>query len=139
MQPGILELLGRMLPSLLLIVGGLLLVRRWSQRGRAGGEEAIRVLARTGVARNAAVAVLAYEGRRFLVGAGEQGVRLLAELAPDPRAFGVVAAAPQISEVHTDAVRDVALARPASPSRPWMGLVHRLQSMTVRTHPDAGT
>jgi flagellar biosynthetic protein FliO len=126
-DPSGLDVLGRMLPSLALIVGALLLVRRWAQRGgRALGDSGVRVLGRTAVTRNAVVAVVEIAGRRFLVGAGDQSVTLLSELDPAAPVGGPT--------IPLSAGTDVAPARPAMPSdRPWMGLIHRLQLMTVRT------
>ncbi|QBI21248.1 hypothetical protein ER308_17840 [Egibacter rhizosphaerae] len=74
------EVASRLLPSLALIVGALLLLRRWARRGAVQAGAGIKVLARTGLTRGASVAVVELGSRRFLVGASEHGVSLLAEL-----------------------------------------------------------
>src|SRR5262245_28547202 len=80
----------RLSVSLIVLVGGLLVVRRWSRNGgrpsrRLAGtvRTPIRVTGRAGITRHASVAVVEVGGQRFLVGAGEHGVNLLAEL-PTP-------------------------------------------------------
>ena len=121
-----------MVPALGLIIGALLLVRRWAARGGSpGGGEGLRVVTRTGLTRGAMVAVVDVDGQRFLVGAGDHGVTLLgARERPSPFDPPVVRAEGGVF----NAVSEPALRRPAS-DRPWMGLVSRLQRMTVRSHP----
>ncbi len=53
-----------------------------SRRGGAGRTPALRVTARAALGRAASVAVVEVDGRRFLVGAGERALELLAELEP---------------------------------------------------------
>ena len=115
------ELLGRLLPSLALIVGALLVVRRWAQRGTRGTGEEIRVRARAGLTRGAMVAVIEIGDQRYLVGASEHGVSLLGELGADALPTYVP------EEAATDAP-------PPTPDRPRMGPIDRLRDMTVRTH-----
>jgi flagellar protein FliO/FliZ len=115
------ELLSRLVPSLALIVGALLLVRRWAQRGSGGGNAGIRVLARAGLTRGAMVAVVEVGEQRYLVGASEHGVSLLSEV-PD-------------SELPEELLQDAAMDVPLPQlDRPRMGLIDRLRDMTVRTH-----
>jgi flagellar protein FliO/FliZ len=130
-----------------LIVGALLLVRRWAQRGGRMGAPAaaVRVVARTGLTRGAVVAVLEADGRRFLVGAADQRITLLSELdaaGDDPlvadanRQLSTTAAArssalpPALASALTPATER----RASTPDRPWIGLLDRLRAMTVRTH-----
>lgn len=80
-----LDVAGRLLPSMALIVGLLLLLRRWAQRGAQQAGAGIKVLARAGITRGASVAVVALGDRRFLVGASEHGISLLAELDDEQR------------------------------------------------------
>lgn len=124
------EILGRLLPSLAVIVGALLLVRRWARR-QGGATRGMRVVARTGVARGAIVAVVAVGSRRFLVGAGEHGVSLLTELDEDDLGGDPADGSPLSSDSPYSAATDTAAARTAGPR---MGLVDRLRAMTVRTH-----
>ena len=55
----------------------------WASR-RGGGTSAplLRVTARASLGRSTCVVVVEVDGRRFLVGAGERGPELLAELEP---------------------------------------------------------
>lgn len=126
-----LDVLGRLLPALAIIVGALLFVRRWARR-QAGPGNGVRVLGRTGIARGAMVAVVAIGERRFLVGAGEHGVSLLGELDPDDTPDAPEGAPPSALQQH--AATDPAAVRRPAVHGPWMGLVDRLRAMTVRTH-----
>jgi flagellar biogenesis protein FliO len=130
-----------------LIVGALLLVRRWAQRGgrMSGGPVPIRVVARTGLTKGSVVAVLEADGRRFLIGAADQRITLLSELDPDiddpivadaNRQLSAAAASrssalpPALASALTPATERQA----PTPDRPWIGLLDRLRMMTVRTH-----
>jgi len=84
-----LEVFARLLPGLVVIVGGLLAVRWYVGRGAAGAGAGVRVVGRAGLTRNAVVAVIETGGRRFLVGAGEQGVALLGELETEEQTVAV--------------------------------------------------
>lgn len=77
-----LDALLRLLPSLAIIVAALLAARWWLARNGGTGAVALRVTGRAPLTKGAAVAVVEVEGRRFLVGAGDGGVRLLCELPP---------------------------------------------------------
>lgn len=150
-EPTGLDLLGRLLPTLALLLGGLLLVRHLARRGGSGRPRGgVRVVARTGLTRGAVVAVVAAGRRRFLVGAGDSGVALLAELdAGDLESPPDVAGADAAAGVDgRDSGLPHALGVGLPPQamiaaraterrahhRPWTGLVDRLRAMTVRTH-----
>ena len=138
----------RLTVSLVVLVGGLLVVRRWSRGGRTGrrtggaGRVSIRIAGRAGIARGAHVAVVEVGRQRFLVGAGEHGVSLLAELPPSAES------APPPDTVDLADLDDVddrflgadgaadPLMDPSVSIQPRMGLVARLQRSTLRT---AGT
>jgi flagellar biogenesis protein FliO len=125
------ELIGGMLPSVLVI--GLLLfgLRRLNRRPAAGRRTTgLRVVERTGVTRGGLVAVVETDGRRFLVGATEHGINLLSELPARP-------ASADSEAIDLTTQRDTDVAPPIPDDRPWSGLVHRLQQMTVRTHVEA--
>lgn len=79
-----LELVVRLVLVSGVIVAGLLGLRHAQRRGMTarGGPE-LRVLGRTGLTKSSVVAVVAVDDQRYLVGASEDGVRLLAALAPD--------------------------------------------------------
>ncbi len=126
------ESLGRLLLSLGAIVGVLLAVRHWAQRGRRGSAgPGVVVLARGALSRSAVVALVEADGRRFLVGAGDQGVRLLTELAPEEPAPVEAVAPALVLDATTDGGSSSTLERPSDGR-----LLDRLRTMTVRTHVD---
>lgn len=133
---GELDVIGRLLPALAVIVGALLLVKRWARR-QGGPESGVRVLGRSGIARGAMVAVVAVGDRRFLVGAGEHGVSLLGELSPHDLGGTIADGRTAGLDLSSAAATDPAAnSRRLAATGPWMGLVDRLRAMTVRTHLD---
>jgi flagellar biogenesis protein FliO len=143
---------------LVLLLGGLVAAPALLRRARGATPDGIRVLGRTALHKQAVVAVVAVGERRLLVGAGEHGVQLLAEL--DPTAddtpqhrtdvpgdtLEVHRIAPSIDDrmdaVATTSTSAVASTLPAElaalplvgvPAGPGIGLVDRLRAMTVRT------
>lgn len=97
----------------------------WVRRLRAGAPAAgVRVVTRTALSRSSTLAVVEVDGRRLLLGAGDQGVRLLTELDPDDRTD----AAPG-----TEPAADPTAASPFH--GPRIGLLDRLRVMTVRSTP----
>ncbi len=141
-----------LLVVLLLVLGATPAILR---RRRSSTPEGLRVVGRTALARNTVVAVLAVGDRRLLVGSGEHGVTVLAELARDTGAAAWPDPTPRCSTTmpeadgRTDALVDTVLPPPVSapaerpsagpPSRgdatvePRIGLVDRLRERTVRT------
>jgi len=89
-----LALLGRVTASLVVVVVLALLAARLARRaGRGGGSAGLRVLERTGLSREASVAVIEVGGRGLVVGVTAQGVTLLGELTTGELAAAQVAAA----------------------------------------------
>lgn len=145
----------------LLVVAGLAVALVLLRRHRAATPDSIRVLGRTALHKNAVVAVIAVGEQRLLVGAGEKGVQLIAELDPagEPTGHSDLSAVVSLpasmttadADVGTDAFvdrttttdgtdLDDALAALAARSRPSpttagprIGLVDRLRELTVRT------
>lgn len=74
------EVILRLVLSTGVVVGGVLAIRWWSTRAAARSRGAIRVVARAGISRSSSVAVIDVGEQRFLVGAGEHSVSLLAVL-----------------------------------------------------------
>jgi flagellar biogenesis protein FliO len=136
--------LGRLVLSLGLIVGVLLLVRHWAQRGRIGIAQAgVRVIARSNLTRGAMVAIVESGGRRFLVGAADHGVQLISELDADEQPADPAAAPPATTTsplrlggggAFPGALSSFHMDGGTTPARPWTGLLDRLRAMTVRTH-----
>ena len=147
----------------LLLLGALVAAPFVLRRVRAAAPEGLRVLGRTALHKGAVVAVVAVGERRLVLGAGERGVQLLAELDPAESA-GQAAPGFTTSDISHDAGRTDAdryvtstdLGSPAaleallgppgsSPASsgmtsstiagPGNGLVDRLRAMTVRTAP----
>ena len=74
--------------GLLVVLAALAAVPLLVRRHKAASPDGVRVVGRTALSKNAVVAVLAVGERRLLVGAGERGVHLIAELdAADPTAL----------------------------------------------------
>ncbi len=138
-----LGLLARIAPSLGLIIGGLLLVRWFSQRSAGGRAEHIRVTSRTGLARNTSVAVVEVGAQRFLLGLTDSNVSLISELVADeaseetstidltePAAVTDIQAFRASTDRTTEEPGDL----PAlDTSHPWTGLVSRMQRATQRS------
>ncbi len=96
-----LAVLGRVTASLVVVVVLALLAARLARRaGRGGGSTGLRVLERTGLSREASVAVVEVGGRGLVVGVTAQGVTLLGELTADElSAAQAAAAAPSVLDV----------------------------------------
>jgi flagellar biogenesis protein FliO len=153
------EILVRLGVSLGLIVGGLLVLRRWGRRPGRRVRGGITVETRTGLAKGASVAVVSVAGQRFLVGVTEHSVSLVAELEPDvdlDAAPSPLSDLDDLDDPHGDDLVDrgldlradaaVGSALPVGPgdltrwddldgthTGPRNGLVTRLQRMTLRT------
>lgn len=69
--------IARVVLSLALVVGMLLLVRRWAMRSSGSARNLLRVVARAPLGRNASVAVVELGDRHYLVGVAEENVSLL--------------------------------------------------------------
>lgn len=69
---------------LLVLLGALIALPLVLRRLKAAAPDAVRVVGRTALHKSAVVAVVAVGDRRLLVGAGERGVQLLAELDTPP-------------------------------------------------------
>jgi len=107
----------RLLPALGLVVLLPLGVLWWS-RQRRGFTQTVRVSAKTPLGKNNWVAVVEADARRFLVGTGERGVGLIAELDPT-----------EPTEFDEDGLQD---GDPTTTADPRTGLIQRLQERTMR-------
>ena len=67
----------------LLLLAAIAAVPLLLRRKRASGPDGLRVVARTALSKQSVLAVVAVGPRRLLVGAGDQGVQLLADLPAD--------------------------------------------------------
>lgn len=132
----------KLLAVTFVMVATLVALSRFAQRGGRGRGASVTVAARHGIARNAVVAVIEVDGRRFLVGAGESQVSLLTELDPaaevadEPATAPVTGAAPfaRLTAAMAAAITHRVPHRTGPPiAGPGIGLLDRLRAMTVRT------
>lgn len=111
------EALVRLLPALAVVTFVPLAVLWWSKQRRIGGtRQWVRITTKTPLGKNNWIAVVEADERRFLVGTGERGISLIAELE-QPENFS------------TGGRRDGSLDALADPR---MGLIRRLQERTLR-------
>ncbi len=139
-QVSLLDVVGRLLPSLFVVIGGLLLVKRLAAGKRGGLQKSMRVVGRVGLSRSASVAVVQVGDLHYLVGATEQNVNLLAEL-PEETVAQVLAG--QALGAFGDLPQDAGVTGGRATQRnavesPWTGLVQKAQEMTLRRGRDPG-
>lgn len=116
------EVLGRLLPALMLVVVVPLVLRHFLKRSKNLGGGGIRVVSRAPMGRSASAVVIEAGDRQFLLGVTEGSVRLISELEPTP-------------EVSETTARDEGTDSPVAPTNwPWTGL-ERWREMTVRRPP----
>ncbi len=91
------ETFGQLIPALVVFVGGPALIWWLRRTGRGPAGTGMRVTARTSLTRNSVIAVIETDGRRWLVGATDQGVSVLSELeaAAEQEALSTEEHAPQ--------------------------------------------
>lgn len=143
--------------AVLLVLGVLAAAPAVLRRHRATAPDAVRVVGRTALHKNAVVAVVAVGNRRLLVGGGERGVQLLTELADagtgEDDVLGLdhelvttttTSSVGRMDAVGTpfpttstgaaqDALAGLDLGAGTTIAGPGIGLVDRLREMTVRT------
>ena len=96
-------------PLLLLVVMALIAAIPLAlRRHRAAQPDGLRVLSRTALSRSAVVAVVGVGERRLLVGAGDQGVHLIADVTgvDDLDAAGAAGAGPGVDTTTTTTAAD---------------------------------
>lgn len=106
----------RLLPALAVVVVIPLGVLWWSRQRRGPARQWVRISAKTPLGKNNWVAVVEADQRRFLVGTGERGVGLIAELDELPQE-------PDDDRMDGDREDD---------ADPRTGLIRRLQDKTLR-------
>ena len=142
----------RLVLSFAAVIGGLMALRWWTQRGPTRSSNGIRVVSRAGIARGASVAVIEVVDRVYLVGITEHGVNLIGELdtevadalGPPPKAplgepagSGGPTGGPgnetlAFAGISFEDFRTQTAAN-GWRSGPWTGLMNRLRRMTVRS------
>ena len=126
------SLLLRLFVSLAVVIGimvfaGAVLRRRGvglATGGRSGKRLLVDVVARRGLSRNAAIAIVRVPGKHLVVGVTESSVNLLGELDAD-------AVEAEEAEVQ-DAPRTALVGGPQAPGTAWKTLLDTMRDRTVR-------
>jgi flagellar biosynthetic protein FliO len=109
-----LAVIARVTASLVVVVALAVLVARFARKaGVRGGGTGLRVVERTGLSREASVAVVEVGGRGLVVGVTAQGVTLLTELSAEALAAATAAAAAPAQDSRPPRI----VVRPETP--PW--------------------
>ena len=106
------------LPGFLVVIAAPLVLWWYVRKTRGTTSNRLRVSDKAALGKNTWVAVVEVDDKRFLVGAGETGVGLISELEALPEEEPATDAAP--SDLN------------GSTEQPRIGLIRRLQLMTVR-------
>jgi flagellar biogenesis protein FliO len=114
-----LNLFTEVLPALILVFGSPIAIWWYVRRTRQGSPGRLRISDKTALGKNVWMAVVEVDDKRFLVGAGESGVDLISELEALP-------------EVVEESVEEPAENLNGITEQPRIGLIRRLQLMTVR-------
>lgn len=114
-----LNLFTEVLPALILVFGSPIAIWWYVRRTRQGTPGRLRISDKTALGKNVWMAVVEVDDKRFLVGAGESGVDLISELEALP-------------EVVEEPVEEPAENLNGITEQPRIGLIRRLQLMTVR-------
>jgi flagellar biogenesis protein FliO len=107
------------LPALVLVLGAPIAIWWYVRRTRNGSVARLRISDKAVLGKNVWVAVVEVDDKRFLVGAGESGVGLISELEALP-------------DVVEEPVESPAENSNGITEQPRIGLVRRLQLLTVR-------
>ena len=118
------------IPALVIVFGAPLGIWWYMRRSRKGSVGRLQITDKAVLGKSVWVAVIEVDDKRFLVGAGESGVGLISELEALP-----VMADESAGEAAGGPVAQEKAARTANgiTEQPRMGLVRRLQLMTVRS------
>ena len=115
-------------PALVIVFGAPVGIWWYMRRSRKGTIGRLQISDKAVLGKNVWVAVVEVDDKRFLVGAGESGVGLISELEALPM---------EVEEPASEEVPATAGTAPASTNgiteQPRIGLVRRLQLMTVRS------
>ena len=129
------DAVGRLLPSLLVLLVALVGVRWWLRRQGTVGQQMVRVIARTGLARGAVLTVVQAGDRHLLLGVTDHQITLLTELSHEA-ALSAEGPYDQGASFVPEAMDASGSASPREAvSGPRMGFVDRLRDMTVRSTP----
>ena len=107
------------LPALAIVCGAPLAIWWYTRRNRQGNPGRLKISDKAVLGKNLWVAVVNVDDKRFLVGAGESGINLISELEALPEPLEAPA---EESPADMNGITE----------QPRIGLVRRLQLMTVR-------
>jgi flagellar biogenesis protein FliO len=131
------DIAGNVIPVFLLVLGAPLAIWWWMRRSKTGSTNRLKITDKAALGRNVWIAVAEVDGQRFLVGAGEHGVGLLSELESLPVTEAAMDDAPEARTTYNGAraLTPAFFSAPAMDrtTEPRMGLIRRLQLMTLRT------
>jgi flagellar biogenesis protein FliO len=111
------------LPGFAVVIAVPLVLWWYVRKTRSAGPNRLRITDKAALGKSTWVAVIEVDDHRFLVGAGESGVGLISELEALP-------------EVAEDPAEDTDTANGIT-EQPRIGLIRRLQLMTVRSQPQS--
>ncbi|MCP3977315.1 MAG: flagellar biosynthetic protein FliO [bacterium] len=127
------DLVSNVVPALMLVIGAPLALWWWTRRNRGAATHRLRITDKAALGRSLWVAVVEVDDKRFLVGAGEGSVGLISEL--EDVSMEQELASLTTSEAAEQGMDPVSAELNGITERPRMGLVERLQHMTLRTPP----
>lgn len=113
-----LNVITEIIPALLLVFGAPIAIWWYMRKMRSGTPGRLRISDKAALGKNVWMAVVEVDDKRFLVGAGEAGVGLISELD----------ALPEVAEEPIEQLEEMN----GITEQPRIGLVRRLQLMTVR-------
>lgn len=116
------NLFTEVVPALVIVFGAPVGIWWYLRRSRKGTVGRLQISDKAVLGKNVWVAVIEVDDKRFLVGAGESGVGLISEL----EALPMTVEEPAAEETATEPTNGIT-------EQPRMGLVRRLQLLTVRS------
>ena len=131
------DIASNVIPALMIVIGAPLGIWLWTRRSRNSSVNRLRITDKAALGKSLWVAVVEIDDQRFLVGAGDGSVGLISQLAD----------AEPVAESAIEEAADVDLESPSLLStitngineRPRMGLIQRLQRLTLRTPQSSST
>ncbi|MEX1004689.1 MAG: flagellar biosynthetic protein FliO [Acidimicrobiia bacterium] len=124
------ELIARLVPALIIVLGGPFAVRWLIRRGPGGSSNRMRVVERVSMGKAAQAVIVSVSDRRLLLGVTESQITLLSELEPESAAdarvaFGSIERTPIETGTDAGSGQEAAI-------QPWDGFVERWRHLTTR-------
>ena len=130
------DIASNVIPALMIVIGAPLAIWFWTRRSRYSAVNRLRITDKAALGKGLWVAVVEIDDQRYLVGAGDGSVGLISQLAD---AAPVIDELAETEEVDLGAVDPLSTLTNGINERPRMGLVERLQHMTLRTPQSSST